>query len=155
MQAKVIMVAMWLEDIQFRLRLRKLQKKEEKVAAHYQPRLEHAREKEDWDEEQAIASTMLFEMDMLHDEINRLQHNYVTSQAKRLLIPIPDFSTTSTDWKRSETDGRWALSDENLARIAREVRQERRERLELVFLWPSALIGFIGGIAGIVSAFLK
>ena len=144
---------MWFEDIKFRWRLRKLQKVEKKISDSYQSDIDRARADKDFEREQFHVSGMFFELDNVGSEIRWLQHRYVTSQAERLLIPVPKFDTKSKDWSCSDVDGRWSLSPENLARLAREVRQERRERLELVFLWPSALIGLVGGIVGIASVF--
>jgi len=146
---------MIFEDIQFRRALKKLQAEEQAVIDAYDPDIQKAREAKNWEQEQSIASQMFFEQDNVKSEIHSLQHRYVTSQAEKLLLSIPKFDTDSPDWKKSDFDGRWTLSLEVLARLGREVRQERRERLELTFLWPSAMIGLVGGLIGIFTAFWK
>lgn len=146
---------MIFEDVKFRRALKKLQAKEKTVIEAYDPDIQKARKDRNWEQEQGIASRMFSELDNVRREIHNLQHAYVTSQADKLLLPIPEFDTASPDWKNSDFDGRWTLSLEVLARLGREVRQERRERLELTFLWPSAMIGLIGGLIGIFTAFWR
>jgi len=146
---------MIFEDIQFRRTLKKLQAQEKAVFDAYDPDIQKARKDRDREQEQAVASQMFFEQDNVRSEIHNLQHRYVTSQADKLLLPIPKFDTKSPDWTKSNFDGKWTLSLEVLARLGKEVRQERRERLELTFLWPSAMIGLIGGLIGIFTAFWR
>ncbi|WP_299682806.1 hypothetical protein [uncultured Roseobacter sp.] len=147
--------AMIFEDMKFRRSLKKLQTAEQAIIDAYGEDIEKARAEQNWEDEQGIASTMFFEQDNVRSEIRSLQHSYVTNQADRLLLPVPKFDTESPDWKYSDYSGRWTLSPEVLARLGREVRQERRERLELVFLWPSAMIGLLGGLIGIFTAFWR
>ncbi len=146
---------MLLEDMFFRWNLKRLQKREDKISIMYQADIDKARAAKDWNEEQTIVLIMYHETDLVKSEIRQLQHNYVTKQAERLLLPVPRFSTKSPDWECLDIDGKWFLSQEVLARLGREVRHERRERLELAFLWPASLIGLIGGIAGIATAFFR
>ncbi|SDW76807.1 hypothetical protein SAMN05444358_1011706 [Ruegeria halocynthiae] len=143
---------MWLEDAKFRGQLAKLQKDKRKVGDYYDPKIAAAREAKQWEQEQMHSSEMFHELDMVEAEIRWLQHRYVTRQAERLLVPIPKFGTKSDSWLQSDHDGRWRLNDDVLDVVGQRVRQERRERIELLFLWPSAFIGFIGGVTGIVSA---
>ena len=152
---KILSKPMIVEDILFRMELRKLQAEEQAVVDSFDPEIQKARSNKNWEQENIIASQMFFEKDNVRSEIWNLQHRYITRQADRLLLPIPKFDMASTDWRHSEFDGKWTLSSEALARLGREVRQERRERLELAFLWPSAMIGLIGGLVGVLSAFWK
>ena len=145
----------WLEDFRFSRDLGKFQKNMAQTSKAYQVDLDRARENRSWEEEQSIAGSMFHELDMIRDEIRSCQHRYITRQAEKLLIPLPPFDTKSKDWVQSEFDGRWAFSSKVLAQLGKEVRQERRERLELVFLWPSSLIGLVGGLVGIASIFTK
>lgn len=145
---------MLIDDMIFRWKLRRLQKATAKIWAGYGPELDKARAAKDWNEEQSIAASAFFEVDTVRAGLLQLQHNYVTKQAEQLLLPIPPFDTKSANWTKSDRTGVWTLSPELLARLAREVRQERRERVELMFLWPSAFIGLVGGLVGILTAFL-
>ncbi|KIC17028.1 MULTISPECIES: hypothetical protein [unclassified Leisingera] len=144
---------MFLEDAKFQLKLRELQKSNKKVWDHFSPKIDAAREAKQFEEEQLIASEAFWESDQVRDEIHNLQHRYVQKQAERLLIPMPKFKTKDGEWEQSQFDGFWRLNEAALSALAREVRQERRERLELAFLWPSSIIGFVGGLVGIASAF--
>lgn len=139
----------WVEDWRFNSDLRKLQKAMARVTDGYHVELDKA---SDWDHEQMIAGDMWNDLETIRDEVRSRQHGYITKQADRLLLPLPPFDAESGDWVRSDSDHAWTLSPEVLARLGREVRQERRERLELVFLWPSSVLGLVGGIAGIASA---
>ncbi|WP_299969186.1 hypothetical protein [uncultured Roseobacter sp.] len=152
---KLLTEVMIFEDMKFRQRLKKLQTAEQAVMDAYDPDIQKARADKNWDEEQGIASMMFSERDSVRSEILSLQHRYITKQADRLLLPIPKFDTKSSDWIYSEYSGRWTLSPDVLTRLGREVRQERRERLELTFLWPSAMIGLLGGLIGIFTAFWR
>ncbi len=144
---------MWLEDAKFRRQLAKLQKTKRKIDDHYDLKISEARDAKEWELEEMHASEMFHELDMVEADIRWLQHRYVTRQAEQLLVPVPKFSTKSESWLKSDFDGRWRLTDDALDVLGQRVRQERRERVELLFLWPSAFIGFVGGIVGIVSAF--
>lgn len=143
----------WFDDLCFRRRLARLQKAKSKTIDAYQDDIEKARKAENWEQEQAHAGDMFHEVDMIDDEISALQHRYVTRQAEQLLIPLPKFDAKSSEWRCSEIDGRWRLADEALFDLSRQVRRERRERIELVFLLPAAVIGLVGGLVGIATAF--
>ncbi|WP_039017607.1 hypothetical protein [Halocynthiibacter namhaensis] len=145
---------MWIDDIWFRWELAKLQKKKASVWEDYREDLETAEASKDWDSEREVASEA-FTVEELHGwEIRSLQHNYVTKQAEVLLLPMPSYRSSDVEWEYCEHDDRWYLNAEILSTLAKEVRRERRERAEILFLWPMSLIGAVGGVIGIVSAFL-
>lgn len=142
-----------LDDLAFRWRLGRLLKDQDKISNRYQPDLERARRDKDWERENSVALDMFSERDFVDEKIARLQHAYLAKQARYLLIPLPEFKKEEGEWRELEQIGGYVLNDEALLRLARDVRQERRERIELAFLWPSALIGFVGGLVGLFSAF--
>lgn len=144
---------MWIDDIWFRWELSKLQKKKSRVWDDYGKDLEEARASKDWDRERDLASEA-FAVEALHGwEIRSLQHNYITKQAEVLLLPRPSYRSSDDEWEHCEHDDRWYLNAEILSILAKEIRRERRERAEMLFLWPMSLIGAVGGVIGIVSAF--
>lgn len=143
------------DDLAFRWRLRRLLKRQNRIRKLYQPDLARARKEKDREREQSLAGEMFFETDLVENELAKLQHTYLTTQASRLLIPLPEFKLTDGKWRELPHIGGYALTADALFHLAREVRQERRERVELAFLWPSALVGLVGGVAGLVSAFVS
>lgn len=143
------------DDLAFRWRLGRFLREQDKISKRYQPDLDRARKEKDWERENSVAQDMFFEHDLVEDEIARLQHKYLTKQARRFLIPLPEFKQKDGEWRELQHIGGYALKGDALLRLARDVRQERRERVELAFLWPSALIGLVGGLVGLISAFMS
>lgn len=143
---------MWVDDAKFRWRLAKLQRSQRKNEEYYNLKITAAREIQEREEEQKQQYDKFVVLDKGISEIRSLQHRYITRQAEQLLIPIPECNPKSESWLQSDFDGRWRLTDDALDALSQRVRRERRERVELLFLWPSAFIGFIGGLVGIVSA---
>lgn len=140
------------DDQVFRYRLRGFLKEQDRISKLYQPDLDRARKANDREQEHSVYFNMAHELDLVADQITQLQQRYLSKQARILLIPLPEFKQKDGDWRELHLIGGYALTGEALLRLARDVRQERRERLELVFLWPSALIGLVGGLVGIATA---
>ncbi len=146
---------MWVSDIKFRIKLSSLQRQKRRTEASYKKAIEKARTEKNDDAEQTEVSSMFAETDLLDEKIRKIWHNYLIENADKLLIPYPKYVEESKGWVRSEISGDWTLTEEALAKLSGEVRRERRERIEMVFLWPSALVGLLGGVMGIISYFAK
>lgn len=130
---------MILEDLKFRRELKKLQKAKQAIHDAYDPKIPaKPTSQEEYEEQQSELGNMFAELGQADAEISLLQHRYITKQAERLLLPVPEYHEKSPAWKYLEFDDRWRLTADALARLGREVRMERRERFELIFLWPSA-----------------
>lgn len=154
-----------IDDIKFRWKLHWVRRRQDRIAAQNVPDRTQPRADNDnqasrdyywWQPTQARGvndSGPSIVEELAEQELRHLQHEYIAKQARALLIPLPRYSRDSDDWEVLDQLGSVTLTSEALASLGREVRQERRERLELLFLWPSAFLGAIGGIAGICAVF--
>jgi hypothetical protein len=145
---------MYWDDWKFRRKVKRLHQEREKLSRTFDAEIRAATEAKDRERVQSLHSEMGHELGMVGSEIQLEQHKYITKHANLLLVPLPPFKSEGGEWEELYAFGSWILTPQALAHLRREVRQERRERIEMVFLWPASFIGFVGGIVGIVSAFL-
>ena len=126
-----------MEAARFHFRLTTLQKQKRAVESDYEGGIKAARDRKDRDRENALIGELMFECDLIDDEIFKLSSRRVTRLAERYLIPIPEFSTDSNEWTESTVDGRYRLSDQAIAELMSKVGDGGfRRRGRLAFLHP-------------------
>ena len=143
-----------MKTARFHFRLAKLQKQKRALETEYDGAIKDARDRKDREREDELISTLMFERDLIDDEIFKLSSRQVTQLAERYLIPIPEFSTDSDEWTESSIDGLYRLSDQAIARLRSDIRRERKERHEHALMWLAALTGIIGALTGLVAVLL-
>jgi len=96
------------------------------------------------------------------DRIALLETEYLTSQARKHLVPMPKVPAEIYDGA-PDPSGKWRcqnlgfdclLTDEAVRELRRELRADRRERLEIVRSWVAGLTGLIGVIIGLLAIIL-
>ena len=70
------------------------------------------------------------EVNLIDDDIAKLQTRYLFRQAEKYLIPKPEFNTESGDWEESRIDGRFHLTPNAMLELKAAVRKEKKERRE-------------------------
>lgn len=133
-------------------KLRRLQRKKEKILASYKRDKEKAeRDKKAREQIENIDHDAMFESDLMDDEINSLASRHLIQSAQRLLLPIPEYSPDSDAWKQSRLTGRIRLTRSAMATLRSGIRVERKERRESAMLWIAALTGALGALTGLLA----
>lgn len=91
------------------------------------------------------------EQQLYEDELAVLTSSYLTSVARRLFIPVPDFKIEGGVWEEASTTGRYYLNTETLSALRSAIRKEQKEKHELWLLWLAALTGLVGAITGLAA----
>ena len=141
-----------MNEISYRWKLSKLHRLKSKTVGTYKRLQEKARkEKKPREDIQSLISEEIFEVDMIDDEIEKLESRYLIESARQLVLPIPDFDMDSDTWKESKITRRVRLSKKAMVDMRSLVRKERKERREGIMLWLAALIGIIGALSGLLA----
>ena len=91
------------------------------------------------------------EQQLVEDELAVLTTSYLTSVARRMFIPVPEFKTEGGAWEEASTTGRYHLNAEALSALRSAVRKEQKEKHEIWLLWLAALTGLVGAITGLAA----
>ena len=95
------------------------------------------------------------EQQLYEDELAVLTSNYLTSVARRMFIPVPEFRTEGGAWEEASTTGRFHLNAEALSALRSAIRKEQKEKHELWLLWLAALTGLVGALTGLAAVLLQ
>jgi hypothetical protein len=107
-------------------------------------------------EMQKLNEEEIFEVQVIHDKIARLQTTYLREEAERYLVPVPPFNHEKDgDWEFAATAAHYQLKMGPLAELRSAIRKEKKERREAWQSWAALLIGLIGAMIGLVAAFKK
>jgi hypothetical protein len=132
-----------MNELSYLWNRRRLLRTRRKVRAVFRKERKRAeKQKKSRDEIESIISSEMFEIDMVDDDIETLEHRYLTDRARELFIPVPKFGV-GVAWMESRITGRHRLSNQALWRLRSAIRTERKERREGVVEWISALTGLI------------
>lgn len=81
---------------------------------------------------------------------------FYRSEADRLLVPMPPLDDPKmydrVEWDKDVQEPRY-LTDEGIRNIRAAIREETKHRRDRVSYWFAIVVGLIGSIAGLVSAF--
>jgi len=92
-----------------------------------------------------------FELTEVDDDISALETEYLVENARKLLLPIPEYRLDGAMWKRSKHGGNFILTENGIAEIRNAIRKERRERREGTIVWLASLTGIVGAVTGLVT----
>ena len=133
-------------------KLRRLQRRKEKILASYKRDKDRAaRDKKPRDEIENIDRDAMFESDLMDDEIESLASRYLIQSAQSLLLPIPEYSRDGDAWVESKITGRFRLTRTAMSTLRSKIRIERKERRESSMLWIAALTGVLGVLTGLIA----
>lgn len=141
----------------YRLSLCKLNRRRSKIDKSYKKQYEQAKKEGSEERTDEIAADASYALGEIDDEILYLEHCYLTSVAKKLLLPVPPFATKENGgmWEKSNITRKWRLTSKGITELRDIIRKERKERTELLARWISMLIGLIGAITGLVAVIKK
>lgn len=81
---------------------------------------------------------------------------YLRGKADSLLVPMPDLEDPAmyvqVEWDKDVTQPRY-LTDEGVRAVQNAIREEQRHRREAFGYWFGIIVGVIGALTGLVSAF--
>jgi hypothetical protein len=104
----------------------------------------------------ALDEMHLIEID--DENIVQLMSEYLQTQARKLYLPVPEFSTTGDRWERSHVTGRYRLTPSAILALRSAIRAEKKERSEHIRAWIAiiapiitALTGLTGGLIGLLA----
>jgi hypothetical protein len=66
---------------------------------------------------------------LIDDDISQLTSDYLQREAERLLLPVPKFSTGSTEWEKSASTERWRLTQATMLGLRSAIRAEKKNAL--------------------------
>lgn len=108
-----------------------------------------------YEERQALHSEYHTERQLYEDELAVLTSSYLTSVARRLFIPVPEFQMEGGAWEEASTSGKYHLKAEALSALRSAIRKEQKEKHEIWMLWLAALTGLVGAVTGLMAILLQ
>ncbi len=145
-----------LRWLRYKVRLRRLRKTQEQIAASYSKEAAAAeRAKRSRSEVAGIWDTAGWENDFQEEEVRKLHTSYLLSTAADMFLPVPH---GEDDWADCGQTGGRCLTIQAASALHREIRKERADRYQqfLQFLpFVTALIGIIGALTGLSAVMRK
>jgi hypothetical protein len=143
------------EAIEFRLKLRRLQREKSRLYELYARGHEEYRRLDADDEEiKQLNYEERYKVGIVDEQIYQVHFEWITAQAERLSISIPDHQQNREHWEVASLTGRWRLRREALRTLLtaiREVQKERRQAMQAKLIWVSAATGMVGALTGLMS----
>lgn len=105
-----------------------------------------------------LGQNLFDQMEINRDKIALLKTRYLTSQADKHLVPIPEMSDADilgqydplSKWRRSKHDVFLRLTDNGIRELRLALRADRRERLEIIRSWTTTIISSLTGLIGVL-----
>lgn len=110
-----------------------------------------------WSAQQPLLAEAAYEQQVIQDAARRWQTNRLTAKALVLFVPIPQCTGKDDDpnWTRAQTDDFFVMTVEAIDGLRRRIREELNARRE-VWRYRAAIgFGFLGTLAGILTALSK
>jgi hypothetical protein len=143
------------EPIEFRLKLRRLQREKSRLHDLYARAHEECRRLGSDDEEmKQLNYEERHNVGIVDEQIYQIHFERITAQAERLSISIPDHQQSREQWEAARLTGRWRLRRvalQDLLAAIRQVKKERQEALQAKLIWVTALTGMAGALTGLIS----
>jgi hypothetical protein len=143
------------EAVEFRLKLRRLQRERSRLYDLYARGHEEYRRLDADDEElKQLNDEERYNVGIIHEQIYQLHFERITAQAERLSVSIPDLQQNREHWEVAPLTGRWRLRREalrNLLTAIREVQKERQQAMQAKLIWVTAVTGMVGALTGLMS----
>jgi hypothetical protein len=143
------------EAIEFRLKLRRLQREKWRLYELYARGHEEYRRLDADDEEiKQLNYEERYNVGIVDEQIYQVHFERITAQAERLSISIPDHQQNREHWEVAPLTGRWRLRRgalQDLLAAMREVKKERQQAMQAKLIWVTAVTGMLGVLTGLVS----
>jgi hypothetical protein len=143
------------EAIEFRLKLRRLQREKSRLYELYARGHEEYRRLDVGDEEiKQLNYEERYNVGIVDEQIYQVHFERITAQAERLSISILDHQQNREHWEVAPLSGRWRLRREalhNLLTAIREVQKERQQAMQAKLIWVTAVTGMVGALTGLMS----
>jgi hypothetical protein len=143
------------DALEFRLKLRRLQKEKTRLYGLYAARHQECR-RLNADDAQIEQLNYLEhnEIGIIDEQIYQLYFERITAQAERSFISIPDLQESREDWETARLTGRWRLRRrtlQDLVAAIRKAKKDRQEALQAKLIWVTAVTGMLGALTGLMS----
>lgn len=143
------------DNLKYRLLLNRVFAKQERAQRDYGKRLLQAKkQKEKPDKIEMLLSDASLTYDEYQDEITSLVTQHLLRRAKKLLLPIPDYSHEDL-WEHSGFSNRLVLTEKGIFDLKSKIRSEEKENLQLYLPWVAAITGVIGALTGFFAIILR
>jgi hypothetical protein len=143
------------EAIEFRLKLRRLQREKWRLYELYARGHEECRRLDADDEEiKQLNYEERYNVGIVDEQIYQLHFERITAQAERLSISIPDHHQGREQWEVTRLTSRWRLRRgalQDLLAAIREVKKERQQAIQAKLIWVTAVTGMLGVLTGLIS----
>jgi hypothetical protein len=143
------------EAVEFRLKLRRLQREKSRLYDLYARAHEEYRRLDADDEEiKQLNYEERYNVGIVDEQIYQVHFERITAHAERLSISIPDHQQNREHWEVAPLTGRWRLRREalrNLLTAIREVQKERQQAMQAKLIWVTAATGMMGALTGLMS----
>jgi hypothetical protein len=147
--------------IRYSWSLRILQREQAKTERLYLKKRSEIEKDADLEKIQSLDTEEMFERQVIHDQIARLETVYWRNEAQRHLVPVPSFDASEVldnetlNWELASTRIQYQLKPKALAELRSAVRKEKKEQREAWQSWVALVIGLLGTIIGLVSVLKK
>ena len=143
------------EAIEFRLKLRRLQREKWRLYELYaRGHQEYRRLDADDEEIKQLNYEERYNVGIVDEQIYQVHFERITAQAERLPISIPDHQQSREHWEVAPLTGRWRLRRgalQDLLAAMREVKKERQQAMQAKLIWVTAVTGTLGVLTALVS----
>lgn len=142
---------------QFHRKLTGLEREQRKTYDAYRSDIANAKKRgEKPDKIYEIESLAMHEDHSYDEEIQRLHSRYLLVEARRMMIPTPDWED-ETAWEGPEYGPKY-LTKKGIIELRSAVRAEKKVRREQVLMWVpviGAITGLIGTAIGLLAFLTK
>src|SRR5262245_9612819 len=87
---------------------------------------------------------------VLQRKIHEAHSRYLVSEARRLVIPAPDWNDNEL-WSINSDTGDHVLSVAGINKLRADIRAEKKARAERFLMWVPGIVGILGALIGLVS----
>ena len=91
------------------------------------------------------------ELEEVDEELSALITDHLISQARRLLLPVPERSDQDSWQECAVYVSRHVLTDRGIANLRTAIRTECKARIELAVIVTAVVTGLIGATTGLVA----
>ncbi len=147
------------DALEFRLKLRRLQKEKARLYGVYAARQQECRRLNADDERiEQLNYLEHDEIGIIDEQIYQFYFERITAQAERSFISIPDLQESREDWETARLTGRWRLRRralQDLMAAIRNAKKDRQEARQAKLIWITALTGMFGALTGLISVLAR
>jgi hypothetical protein len=147
------------DPLEFRLKLRRLQKEKARLYGVYAARLQECRRLNADDERiEQLNYLEHDEIGIIDEQIYQFYFERITAQSERSFISIPDLQESREDWETARLTGRWRLRRralQDLMAAIRNAKKDQQEARQAKLIWVTALTGMFGALTGLISVLAR